>query len=131
MDAAIASMDHTNYVSHEVIGCAIRIHRALGPGLYESVYEAILARDLHAKGFQVERQKAFPLEFEGLRFTEAFRTDLIVDNCTIVEIKSMRSLSLADEKQILTYMALLGIKLGLILNFGAAFMREGIERYIR
>src|SRR5688500_12973732 len=104
-----------NDVSGQIVNCAFRIHFKLGPGLFESVYETILARDLAAKGLKVERQKRIPLEFEGLTFDEAFRADLVVNECIIVEVKSVPELADVHFVQVATYLRLLDYRLGLIL----------------
>jgi GxxExxY protein len=113
-----------------VIGCAIRIHSGLGPGLYESVYETLLVSDLTRRRLNVERQKSMPFEFDGIVFEKGFHADLVVEGKLLVEIKSIAQIGPAQVKQTLTYMRLLDIRLGLILNFGAASMRDGIKRVI-
>ena len=117
-----------NDVSGQIVNCAFRIHFKLGPGLFESVYETILARDLAVKGLKVERQKRIPLEFEGLTFDEAFRADLVVHECIIVEVKSVPELADVHFTQVATYLRLMDYRLGLILNFGAPLMKDGIKR---
>jgi GxxExxY protein len=119
-----------NKISGEVVYAALRIHRALGPGLFESVYEAILARDLERAGLEVKRQKTFPLTFEGMVFEEAFRADLIIDNKLIVEVKSVPVIAAVHEKQLWSYMKILDLRLGLLLNFGGALMKDGIKRLV-
>jgi iron complex transport system substrate-binding protein len=117
-------------VSGEVIDAAIRIHRELGPGLLESVYETVLAASLQRSGFVVERQKPVDIEFDGLRFTAAFRIDLLVDEQLLVEIKSVERLNLAHAKQLLTYLRLTKQPVGLLLNFAGETMKEGIRRLV-
>src|SRR5688500_8975204 len=117
-------------LSGVVIGCAIRIHSGLGPGLYESVYETVLVSDLTRKGFEVERQKSLPFEFDGIVFEKGFHADLVVEGKLLIEVKSIAQIGTVQVKQTLTYMRLLELKLGLILNFGAASMRDGIKRVI-
>ena len=117
-------------LSGVVIGCAIRIHTGLGPGLYESVYEALLVSDLTRKRLKVERQKSMPFEFDGIVFEKGFHADLVVEGKLLVEVKSIAQIGPAQVKQTLTYMRLLDIRLGLILNFGAPSMRDGIKRVI-
>lgn len=123
-------MDDLNRVSGDVIDVALRIHRDLGPGLLESVYEVVLAAKLQALGYQVDRQRVVGFEFEGLKFDAAFRIDLVVDGRLLVEIKSVERLSAAHAKQLLTYLRLTGAPLGLLLNFGGATLKEGIKRLI-
>ena len=117
-------------VSGEVIDTAIRIHRELGPGLLESVYETVLAGSLQRSGFVVERQKPVDIEFDGLRFMAAFRIDLLVDEQLLVEIKSVERLNPAHAKQLLTYLRLTKQPVGLLLNFAGETMKEGIRRLV-
>lgn len=109
---------------------SLRIHRDLGPGLLESVYEAVLARALEQRGFQVARQQAIRFEYDGIVFEEGFRTDLLVDNRVIVELKSVERLAAVHSKQLLTYLKLMNIPVGLLINFGAATLREGLHRIV-
>jgi iron complex transport system substrate-binding protein len=113
-----------------VIGAGIRIHQKLGPGLLESVYEVILARDLVRLGFRVERQKPVNFEFEGTLFEDAFRPDLIVNRMLIVEVKAAVSPNPVFARQVLTYLRILDLRLGLIMNFGMATMKAGIQRVV-
>lgn len=117
-------------ISADVVDQAIRIHRGLGPGLLESVYETVLAASMERLGYQVERQKAVSIEFDGLRFDNAFRVDLLIDDRLVVEIKSVEQLSRAYGKQLLTYLRLLKQPVGLLLNFSGATMKEGINRVV-
>lgn len=123
-------MEETNKISGGVVDAAYRIHKELGPGLKESVYEMVLARDLARTGYRVERQKPISFEFEGLQFENACRADLIVNDCLIVEVKSVVKFSRVYQKQLLTYLRLLDIRLGLLLNFGRPLMKDGIHRVI-
>ena len=111
-----------NDITHEIIGSALRIHTKLGPGLFESVYHAILVRDLRQKGFEVESEKLVPIVFEDMLFDKAFYADIVVHRQVLVEIKSERELAPVHAKQVLTYLRLLDIRLGLLLNFGASSM---------
>jgi GxxExxY protein len=117
-------------VSSDVVGAAIRIHREIGPGLLESVYELVLAARLEQMGYRVARQFPVAVELEGLSFPAAFRVDLLVDERLIVEIKSVETLSKAHAKQVITYLRLLKQPVGLLLNFSCATMREGIRRLV-
>jgi GxxExxY protein len=117
-----------NQIASIVIDAAVKIHRDLGPGLLEAVYEVVLARELTRRGVQVERQVPVPIRYEDLAFDEGFRADLIVERKVILELKSVEQLSKAHHKQLLTYLRLTGTKLGLLLNFGAALMKDGIKR---
>ena len=117
-----------NKISGEIVDAAFKIHSKLGPGLLELVYEIILAKELEKRGFVVERQKAIPIEFEGTRFDEGFRADLIIENAVIVELKSVEQIATVHSKQLLTYLRLLDYRLGLLINFGAPVLKEGIKR---
>lgn len=119
-----------NLITGRIVDAAVRIHSTLGPGLVESVYEKILARDLVRNGLHVERQKWQSFEFEGLLFEDAFRPDLVVQNAVVVEVKSVSSIPAAHEKQLLTYLRLLDLRVGLLLNFGAPLMKDGIRRLV-
>ncbi len=119
-----------NEIGTIAVDCAIRLHRALSPGLLETVYEVTLARYLEKHGLAVDRQVAIPIEFEGERFDEGFRADLIVEGKVIIEIKSVERASPVHKKQLLTYLKLTGLKLGYLLNFGDELMKNGITRTI-
>ena len=109
---------------------ALRLHRDLGPGLLESVYETVLAGKLSALGYSVVRQRSVDIEFEGLVFEVAFRIDLLVDERLLVEIKSVERLNAAYAKQLLTYLRLTGQPVGLLINFGGATLKEGVRRIV-
>jgi iron complex transport system substrate-binding protein len=117
-------------VSGDVIDVAMRIHRDLGPGLLESVYETVLAGKLVEKGYTVDRQMPIDIEFEGQRFPAAFRVDLLVDQRLIVEIKCAEALNKAHLKQLHTYLRLTRQPVGLLLNFAGATLKEGIRRVV-
>lgn len=117
-------------VTGAVIDAAILIHRRLGPGVFESVYETVLASRLERRGLHVDRQRLVGLTFDGIRFDRAFRIDLLVDDRVIVEVKSLDQLAPTHRKQLLTYLRLMDLRVGLILNFGAATMKEGITRVV-
>ena len=117
-------------VSGDVLGIAFRLHRDLGPGLLESVYEAVLAAKLQELGYPVVRQQPIGIEFEGLRFEAAFRVDLLVDDRLLVEIKSVERLNAAHAKQLLTYLRLMKQPVGLLINFGGATLKEGVRRVV-
>jgi len=121
---------HENEIGSIIIDCAVHLHQDLGPGLLESVYEIVLAKKLEEKGFSVRRQVAVAIEYEGQTFKEGFRADLIVENKVIIELKSVETLHPAHKKQLLTYLRLTGLKLGYLLNFGEALMKDGIIRTI-
>ena len=117
-------------LTEQIIGAAIEVHRELGPGLLESVYEAVMAHELRKKGLIVERQKPMPIIYDGVRFEEAFRADLLVDGKVIAELKSVESLSALHAKQVLTQLRMTDLKLGLLINFGEAHLKNGIKRII-
>ena len=119
-----------NEIGKLVVDTSIRLHRALGPGLLETVYEITLARQLEKAGLSVARQVVVPIEFEGETFDEGFRADLIVEGKVILELKSVEKVSPAHKKQLLTYLKLTGLKLGFLLNFGDELMKHGITRTI-
>lgn len=117
-------------VSGDVLNLALRVHRELGPGLLESVYEMILAAKLAAMGYDVERQRPVDIEYDGLRFDAAFRIDLLVEGALVIEIKSTERLNPAHAKQLLTYLRLTKQPVGLLINFGGATLKEGVKRIV-
>ena len=117
-----------NEIGTIIIDTAINLHKKLGPGLLESVYEAIFMRQLIKKGLAVQRQVSVPIEFEGEYYDEGFRIDLFVEGKVIIEVKSVEKIIPVHGKQLLTYLKLTNTKLGYILNFGAQLMKHGIER---
>jgi len=119
-----------NEIGNIVVACAINLHRELGPGLLETVYESILAKILSDAGLKVERQVSIPIEFHGVRFDEGFRADIIVEDKVILELKSVEVLNNAHKKQVLTYLKLTGMKLGYLLNFGEELMKDGVFRVV-
>lgn len=123
-------MKDLNAISGTIVDAAFHIHSTLGPGLLESVYEVILARELEKRGLQAQRQKPVPIVVDGLRFDEGFRADLIVENCVVVELKSVEEIARVHTKQLLTYLRLLDFRLGLLINFGAPVIQEGIRRIV-
>ncbi len=119
-----------NEISGAVVDAAFQIHSQLGPGLLETVYEVLLAHALQKRGMSVQRQTPVPIVFDGVRFEEGFRADLIVDNLIIVELKSVEALSRVHGKQLLTYLKLMNLRLGLLINFGAFRLKDGIHRVV-
>ena len=115
-------------VTREIIGRAIAIHRELGPGLLESVYEYFLALEIRKSGLKVERQKCIPVEYDGHFVDLGFRPDLIVDSAVIVEIKTVQKLAPVHEAQLLSYLRLASLERGLLINFHAYRLTEGIKR---
>ena len=119
-----------NEIGTIIVDSAVDLHRNLGPGLLETVYEVTLARALERGGLAVQRQVSVPIEYQGETFSEGFRADIIVGDLVIVELKSIERVVPAHKKQLLTYLRLTGLKLGYLLNFGEALMRDGITRTI-
>lgn len=119
-----------NSIGKIVVDCAVRLHMDLGPGLLESVYEVVLARQLQEQGLRVERQVPVAIEYHGIKFNEGFRADIVVENKVILELKSVERITKAHKKQVLTYLRLTGMKLGYLLNFGEELMKNGVSRII-
>lgn len=119
-----------NKIGKIVVDTAVKVHSALGPGLLESVYEAVLSRELERRGLSVARQVIVPIDYDGMKFNEGFRADIIVEGKVIIELKSVEQLSKVHHKQLFTYLKLKGLKLGYLLNFGQALMKDGIKRII-
>ena len=119
-----------NEIGTILVETAIDVHRHLGPGLLESVYEIVLAYELKKRGLNVLRQVPIPITYKDMVFEEAFRADLLLADKVIVELKSVEQINRAHRKQIQTYLRLTGLKLGYILNFGSALMKEGIVRAV-
>jgi GxxExxY protein len=120
--------DELERIAKDVVDASIKLHMALGPGLLESVYMVILQKKLEERGYQVEREKPIPVEFEGVHFEMGFRADLVIDSCFIVELKSVEKLAPVHGKQLLTYLKLTGNRLGLLINFGDVLLKDGIKR---
>lgn len=119
-----------NEISRQVVDASLKVHRALGPGLLESVYETVLAHELTMRGLEVARQAPIGIRYEVFVFEDAFRADIVVNGKVVVEVKSIEKLASVHGKQVLTYLRLGGFKLGLLVNFGAAYIKDGIERVI-
>lgn len=119
-----------NEISFIIVNSCFEIHTKLGPGLLESVYEEILFHELIDKGLKVERQKALPVIWKDVKMNLGYRTDLIVENKVIVEIKSVEEIHPVHPKQVLTYLKLTGLKLGLLINFNSPLIKTGITRIV-
>jgi GxxExxY protein len=119
-----------NEIGAIVIELAISVHRELGPGLLETVYEVALVRELQQRGVRVERQVCVPITYKGIHFDEGFRADIIVEGKVILELKSIERVMASHKKQVQTYLRLTGCKLGYLLNFGEALMKSGITRCV-
>lgn len=119
-----------NEISSIVIDSALHVHIELRPGLFESVYEEILTYELINKGLIIERQKAIPVLWDGMKMDQRFRADLIIEKKVLIEIKSVETIAPVHQKQVLTYLRLTGLKLGLLINFNEALLKNGIARIV-
>jgi GxxExxY protein len=126
----VSSKDILDELSHKVIGACIEVHRLLGPGLLESIYVECLAAELSALGVPVKREVIIPIRYKGKELTKPLRLDLLVDDCLIVEAKSVDTLQPVHSAQLLTYLKMTEFKLGLLLNFNVVVMRDGIKRIV-
>ncbi|QQS30048.1 MAG: GxxExxY protein [Sphingobacteriales bacterium] len=119
-----------NQITEKIIGCAIEVHKILGPGLLESVYEECLSYELITSGLTILRQVAVPIVYKELRLEQGYRIDILVENSVVVELKSIDAFNPVHEAQILTYMRLANKSIGLLLNFNVLLLKKGIKRYI-
>ena len=126
---SVAASENLRHLTETIIGCAIEVHRQLGPGLLEQTYEAALCIELQGIGMKFVRQPLFPVMYKGQPIGE-YRLDLIVDDSVVVEIKSVERFDPIFESQILTYLRVTGKKVGLLLNFNSRLLRDGIKRYV-
>jgi GxxExxY protein len=122
-------MDEINKLTEEIIGCAIEVHRNLGPGLLEATYEAALCVEMELAGLSFRRQLVFPVVYKGRSIGE-YRLDLMVEDAVVVEIKSVERFDPVFEAQVLTYLRVTGKKIGLLINFNSRLLKDGIKRYI-
>jgi GxxExxY protein len=111
-----------------IVDAAFKLHVGLGPGLLESVYQSVLARDLARRGLHVDTQRLISFDYDGMCFDSGFRVDMLIENSVVVELKSVEQLSPVHPKQLLTYLRLLRLPVGLLINFGAARLKDGIRR---
>jgi GxxExxY protein len=123
-------MDEVEQLARVAIDCGMRLHKRLGPGLLESAYEIILCEQLQREGLRVERQKAVSIDVDGIRIADAFRVDLLLNGTLVLEIKSVDRLAPVHSKQLLTYLKLLDLRLGLLMNFGQETLRDGLRRIV-
>ena len=123
-------LSYLNTISGKIIGAAIEVHKELGPGLLESVYEACLCHELKIQGVSFDSQVDLPIIYKGEITDKTYRVDLFVENCVIVELKAVDTISPIHEAQLFTYMKLLNINLGLLINFNADILKNGIRRRI-
>lgn len=121
---------HENEIAKIVMDEAFAIHRAVGPGLLETVYEVILTHRLDASGLRVQRQAPMPITYEGIHFDEGFRADIMVNDSVIIELKSVEQMQRVHAKQLLTYLRLTGCRLGLLINFGEHLLKDGFKRVV-
>ncbi|MEZ4687203.1 MAG: GxxExxY protein [Bacteroidia bacterium] len=124
------NIEELNALSYKIIGCAFRVHSQLGPGLLESTYEVCLEYELRRVGLNVERQKALPVVYDNLQLDAGYRIDLLVEESIILELKSVDQIAPIHKAQLLTYLKLSGLPLGLLLNFNVTDMKQGITRLI-
>ena len=117
-------------VSHEIIGAALEVHRALGPGLLESAYSACLAYEFSKRGLRFEQEKSLPVAYKEVHLDAGYRLDFVVENCVVVEVKSVDEMNLLHQAQLLSYLKLGGYKLGLLINFNVTVLRGGIKRVV-
>ena len=117
-------------ITGEIVDAAVKLHKRLGPGLLESVYELLMAKELFRRGLVVERRKPITIDIDGIRVDHAFRVDLLINGSVIVELKSIETLAPVHFKQVLTYLRLLDLRVGLLINFGAATIKEGLHRIV-
>lgn len=122
-------MSQINDITSQIIGAAIEVHKALGPGLLESAYEACLAMELQERGFVVERQKSLPVVYKNTKVDAGYRIDLLVEKQVIVELKAVEFMKPIHEAQILSYLKLSGCKVGLLINFNVKLLKRGIKRF--
>lgn len=120
-----------NRITHQIIGSVLQVHSALGPGLLETSYEVCLEYELVQNGLQVARQVPQPLVYKGVKLDAGYRIDLLVEDCIILEIKSVAAIAPVHKAQLLTYLKLTGLRVGLLLNFNVDLMKNGITRLVR
>jgi GxxExxY protein len=121
---------HIDDITGIIVDAAVKLHMRLGPGLLESVYQSLLRMQLERRGLAVERHKTIGFELDGLRFERGLRVDLLVEGVVVVELKSVETLAPVHRKQLLTYLRLLNLPVGLLINFGAATLKEGLQRVV-
>ncbi|MGD0598230.1 MAG: GxxExxY protein [Terriglobales bacterium] len=129
MKTAVVQADQLNAITEQIIGAAMEVHRALGPGLLESAYEACLVFELRERGLRVEQQKPLPIAYKGVKLDCGYRLDLVAD-CVIVEIKAVEKLNSVHEAQLLSYLKLANCPVGLLLNFHCTMLKHGIRRLV-
>jgi len=128
LESTEATEEENNTITGNIIGAAIEVHRALGPGLLESAYEACLVYELRLRKRKIESQKAIPVFYKDVMLDCGYRADLIVDDQVVVEIKSVSNIAAIHEAQLLSYLKLSGCRIGLLINFNVHYLKEGIRR---
>ena len=123
-----AHMWTINRITGRILNAALHIHSDLGPGLFESVYEMLLAYELEQEGLAVERQKVIGIRYKSLEIKNAFKADLLIEGCVLVEIKSVPELALVHYKQVLSYLRLMDLRMGILINFGQGKLKDGFKR---
>lgn len=119
-----------NDIAKIIVDCCFKIHTILGPGLLESVYEKVLIYEINKRNLQVESQKTLPVVYDNIKLDIGFKADLIVENKVIIELKSIETILPVHHKQLLTYLRLTGLKLGLLINFNESLIKNGIKRIV-
>ena len=119
-----------NEISKILVDCCFKVHTELGPGLLESVYEEVLSYEISKRGLNLERQKGISVLYDNIKMELGFRADIIIENKVIIELKSIEAIAPVHTKQLLTYLKLTGIKLGLLVNFNEALIKDGIKRIV-
>ena len=117
-------------LSREIIGAAIEVHKHLGPGLLESAYEECLCREMSLRDLPFERQKAVPVEYKGVKLDCGYRLDVVVDKLVVLELKAVNALESIHDAQLITYLKLTGLKLGMLINFNVPVLKNGIKRIV-
>jgi GxxExxY protein len=130
MSAAMDEKDRLDRITREIIGAAITVHRALGPGLLESAYETCLAFEVRQRGLEVVEQKPLPIVYRAVKLDCGYRLDLLVESRVIVEVKAVESLLPIHQAQLLSYLRLTGLRTGLLLNFNVQVLKQGIRRVV-
>lgn len=119
-----------NQIARETVDAAVQVHKRLGPGLLESVYKSVMAHELTKRGLSVIRERAVPVVYDSIRLDVGFRVDLLVNLRLVVELKSVEAIAPVHIMQVVTYLRLIDLRLGLLLNFGAPLMKDGIRRIV-
>jgi GxxExxY protein len=124
------SLEELNKLTYDIIECCIEVHKELGPGLMESIYEECLESILIESGLQVQRQVEVPIYFKNKKLDKSFRLDMLINNSVILELKSIETILPIHEAQLVSYLKLSGIKLGLLINFNSKYLKDGVKRRI-